>query len=156
MPTLKQKFIGFLKQGISPNQLALAIALGIVIGLIPLLGSTSLLCMGAAFCFRLNMAAIQTVNYLIYPLQLLLYIPFLKAGAYLANQSFDYSLSEITSMLSTDVWGTIKQFFVINVYALVVWVLLALPLYIILYFIFKNVFTRFAQALNKESKISNS
>jgi uncharacterized protein (DUF2062 family) len=133
---IKQKFIDFLKQGISPEKLALAVALGICLGIIPLLGATSLLCMAAAFSFRLNMGAIQVVNYLTYPLQLILYIPFLKYGASIfSNEKFNYSLSEITTMLSENTWQTIQKFFWVNVYGLLLWLIIAAVLYIFLYFI---------------------
>ena len=145
----KQKFIYFLKQGMSPSQLAVAVTLGICLGIIPLLGATSILCMLAAFSFRLNMAAIQTVNYIIYPLQLLLYIPFLKAGAYIGGQEFKYSLSDITTMVYDHPWETIQKFFVINMYAILLWLLVVVVVYFVFYTIFLKTFQALAEAIQK-------
>lgn len=147
---IKQKFIVFLKQGITPNQLAMAVASGICIGIIPLLGTTSVLCIIAAFSFRLNMAAIQTVNYLIYPLQLLLFIPFLKIGAYIGKQEFNYCLSDITTMIYEHPWATIVHFFVINMYALLVWIIVAALLYGLLYTVLLKSFQILTEAIQKK------
>ena len=58
--------VDLLRQGITPEKIALSIALGAVLGIFPVLGSTTLLCAAAAFILRLNMPAIQVVNFLIY------------------------------------------------------------------------------------------
>ena len=73
--------LALLRMGASPEKLAWSIALGLVIGINPLLGSTTLLCLALAACFRLNLAASQLANHVMYPVQLLLIIPFLSWGA---------------------------------------------------------------------------
>jgi uncharacterized protein (DUF2062 family) len=72
--------IGLLKQGITPHKIALGLALGIVLGIFPVIGMTTLLCTVAAFLFRVNLPAIQVANYLVAPLQLALLLPFYRAG----------------------------------------------------------------------------
>ncbi len=67
--------------GASPRRLAWSIALGVVIGINPLLGSTTLVCLGAAFVLRLNLAASQLANHLMYPVEVLLFLPFLTLGS---------------------------------------------------------------------------
>ena len=76
-----QPFIDLLKQGITPEKLALSVALGVTIGVFPVLGSTTILCGVAAWALKLNIPAMQLVNYLVYPLQLALLIPFLRTGS---------------------------------------------------------------------------
>lgn len=61
--------------------MALGLVLALCIATIPVLGVTSWLCFTAALAFRLNMAAMQAVNWLATPLQLFLLVPFLHAGA---------------------------------------------------------------------------
>ncbi len=77
---LVEPLLGQLKQGVTPAKLAWSLALGLGLGCCPVLGSTTLLCFLAALAFKLNQPAIQLVNYLAYPLQLGLLIPFLQAG----------------------------------------------------------------------------
>lgn len=56
--------IAQLKQGATPEKLALTVALGFVLGVFPILGSATLLCGLAAWALRLNQPVIQIVNYL--------------------------------------------------------------------------------------------
>jgi uncharacterized protein (DUF2062 family) len=72
--------LALLRQGASPEQLAWSVAAGFVIGINPLLGSTTILCLAVAAICRLNIAASQIANHVAYPLQLLLFIPFLHIG----------------------------------------------------------------------------
>jgi uncharacterized protein (DUF2062 family) len=67
--------------GATPEKLAWSIALGLVVGVNPLLGSTTLVSLGLAALFRLNLAASQLANHLMYPVELLLIVPFLTWGA---------------------------------------------------------------------------
>ena len=69
-----------LRMGASPERLAWSIATGLLIGVNPLLGSTTILCLAVALLFRLNVAASQLGNHIVYPLQLALVIPFLRLG----------------------------------------------------------------------------
>jgi len=72
--------LALLRMGASPERLAWSLAIGLLIGINPLLGSTTLLCMAVAVVFRLNIAASQIANHIAYPFQILLVIPFLRVG----------------------------------------------------------------------------
>lgn len=73
----------WLRQGASPDRLALTLALGFAIGCIPVLGAPTLLCAVLAIALRLNLPAIQAANYAAMPLQLVLIAPFLRLGGWL-------------------------------------------------------------------------
>ncbi len=72
-----------LKQGITPDKIALTLALGTVLATFPILGSTTILCGLAAAALKLNQPIIQLANWLGYPLQILLLIPFYRMGEWL-------------------------------------------------------------------------
>ena len=138
----QQRVVGptmaLLKQGLTPEKLALTIALGIGLGIIPVLGSTSLACALAAFAFGLNQPAIQAVNYLVYPLQIALLIPFLKLGSTLFGASpVNWALSEITAMVRADALGTIRALWSVTWHAVVAWFLVAIPLVLILFIVLR-------------------
>jgi uncharacterized protein (DUF2062 family) len=76
--------LALLRMGASPEKLAWSIAAGLLIGINPILGSTTILCLAVAFVFRLNVAASQLGNHIVYPLQLILIIPFIR----LASRAF--------------------------------------------------------------------
>ena len=149
--TVVQPLLNFLKQGLTPEKLTLCIALGVTLGTFPVLGSTTLLCTAVAFALRLNMPAILLVNYFAYPLQLLLFIPFIRAGEYLFQQTpIPLDLAQIFSMLQTDMFGTIKSLWWTNMRAIVAWFFFALPTGIALFYTLTPVFSRFAA--NDENK----
>lgn len=123
-----------LKQGLSPEKLALTIALGATLGVTPVLGSTGLLCTLAALVFRLNLPAIQLVNWLVYPLQLALLVPLLQAGARLFGQnSGDFSLSVILHLIRTDALRAISILWTATLHALLVWLAAGLVATVLLY-----------------------
>ena len=127
--------IQLLKQGLTPEKLALTIALGIVLGTIPVLGSTSIACAGVAALLGLNQAAIQGVNYLVYPLQLSLLIPFLRIGSILfGDNSFRIGLTEIKNMAQAGILHAIATLWTATLHGLAVWAILAIPSAAILYF----------------------
>lgn len=67
--------------GATPRTLAWSVALGLLIGINPILGSTTVLCLALSFVFRLNVVASQIANHLVFPLQLILVIPFIRAAS---------------------------------------------------------------------------
>ncbi len=73
----------WLRQGISPQRLALTLALGFAIGCIPVLGIPTALCAVVALGLRLNLPAIQAANYMAMPLQVALIVPFVRLGGWM-------------------------------------------------------------------------
>lgn len=129
-----QPLIRLLKTGISAEKISLSIAFGIMLGVFPVLGSTTILCTIAAFAFRLNLPAIQLVNYAVYPLQFLLLIPFFRAGEHLfASETLPLSLTLVTTMVNDDAWGATIFLWNTTWHAAVVWCLLAPGVIFVLY-----------------------
>ncbi len=89
---------GWLMQGISPQRLALTLALGFAIGCLPLIGIPTALCLLLALALRLNLPAMQAANYAAMPLQLALILPFVRLGGRIfgmsAAPSFTASLQQ--------------------------------------------------------------
>ena len=81
--SIKRRMGSWLRQGITPFQLALTLALGFAIGCIPVIGIPTVLCAGLAVSFGLNLPAIQAANYAAMPLQLILILPFIRLGQWL-------------------------------------------------------------------------
>lgn len=125
-----------LQQGITPEKIALTIALGVVLGTLPILGSTTLLCGVAAVAFRLNQPIIQLVNYFAYPLQLVLIIPFYRAGETLFGKDhIPLSIPLLFQRFGADAWQFVKDFGMIAVQGIVVWTLLAPVCIAVIYFV---------------------
>lgn len=77
--------LSFLSQGIAPDRLALCVAIGVVLGNVPILGISSILCAAIALAFRLNLPAIQLVQAAMAPTQILLMIPFIRLGEWIVR-----------------------------------------------------------------------
>ena len=119
--------LALLRQGVTPEKIALGVALGITLGVTPMLGSTTILCMVAAFVLRLNPAAIQLVNYLMYPVQLAMLIPFMRAGEWLFGAARNpVTLDSIRLLIQANVWHAIVTLWTATVHALVAWAILGL------------------------------
>ena len=114
------------RQGLSPERLALSVAVGIALGVFPVLGTTTLLCGLAAILFRLNVPAMQLVNYLVFSLQLALLIPFIRLGELLygADPAL-LTLGQIQNMLRHDPGQAIATLAGSLVHATTAWFLIA-------------------------------
>jgi len=127
--------VGQLRQGTTPEKIALTIALGGVLGIFPILGSTTILCGLAAYWLRLNQPIIHLVHYFAYPAQLALLIPFYRAGSTLFGQPhIPLSLSFLIDRFRADAWQFLGDFGMIGVRGIVVWCLVAPLLAAAVYF----------------------
>lgn len=118
--------VGQLKQGVTPEKLALSLALGAVVSLMPVLGVTTLVALALSTVLRLNHVAVVAANYLAYPLQLVLYIPFFQMGAWVTRgPPVPFSLAQIQAELAAGVWPTVVKYAGANLRAVVAWLVLA-------------------------------
>lgn len=135
------KLIGtLLQEGMSLRRISLCIALGVALGIFPVLGTTTLLCAIAAFVFRLNLPAIQVVNYVVYPLQLILLAPFYGAGSWLfRGRSLPLFEENIIDVLKKDFWGSMANLWDLTLYAVFAWLIISPFLVLLLYGLLKPV-----------------
>jgi uncharacterized protein (DUF2062 family) len=140
---VKKKVISFLLYGITPPKLSLAITLGLLIGLSPLYGLTTVLCLLIALIFRLNHAAIQFFNYIVWPLQIVLIYPFiLLSESIFVSDHILFSKEEILYLLKTNWLKALEELGAVYLFAGITWLIFAIPLSIIFYFVFKNILKR--------------
>ncbi|QQS50395.1 MAG: DUF2062 domain-containing protein [Bacteroidota bacterium] len=136
----KEKVKLLLFEGISPQKAAMAVTLGLVLGTMPILGLSTVLLALLAIIFRLNILLIQLSNYLIYPLQLILYLPFLKTGSLLAGRSgYEPVYYKIWSILQSAGHLELGEIFYLHLWALISWISLGLPVFVSLYYVILNV-----------------
>ncbi len=72
-----------MRGGVTPRRLAWSLALGIVVGINPSVGLTTVLVFLLAWAFGLNQIASQIGAQAMVPLHLLLFIPFIQLGVHL-------------------------------------------------------------------------
>ena len=137
--TLSGKFVtpvkNLLLQGTSPRLIAIAIAGGAVLGIFPVIGSTTLLCTIFALALRLNIPLVQLVNFSVYPLQVIMIIPFMKMGEYIFGiESLSYSLDDIYRLVTGDILNAISVLWNVTLQGIGAWVITAPFLFALIYF----------------------
>ena len=131
---LLEPILGLLKQGISPEKIALSLAFGLVLASCPVLGITTGLCALAAAALRLNHVAIQLVNYAAYPLQFALLLPFWRLGARVFGAAqVPLSPSQVAALFRADFWGASQLYLGTALHGAAVWALIAPVAILILY-----------------------
>jgi uncharacterized protein (DUF2062 family) len=118
--------VGLLKHGADPDRLAWSLALGIVIGINPLLGSTTLVVLALAAVFRLNLVASQVGNHAMYPFQLLMFPVFIKLGSLIfSTQKLPLQGKALWAAAKHHPWDTTRLLWTWEWHALIVWVVVA-------------------------------
>lgn len=133
-----------LRQGITPQQIALTLALGGVLGIFPILGATTLLCAAIGVWLRLNQPIIQLVNYLVYPAQVLLLIPFYRAGERLfgAEPVPIVNVPDLIARFGAGPWQFLLDYGLVGLYGIVVWCLVAPVLVALIYALLRPILER--------------
>jgi len=119
-PLLRQ-----LRGGVTPRRLAWSLALGIVIGINPSVGVTTLVVVMLAWTLGLNQVASQIGAHAVAPLHLLLFVPFIELGVYLFHtRRLPMSRQQIEH-LSHHPWRLIRDIWQWEWHAMIVWGLVA-------------------------------
>jgi len=121
-----QPVMQLMRIGATPHRLAWSIAIGIVIGVNPLLGSTTLVALAVAPAFRLNVLAAQIGNHLMYPMELLLCPVFVRLGiAVFHTPRLPLGHGALVHAAKFHPWDTTRLLWTWEWHALVVWCVFA-------------------------------
>jgi uncharacterized protein (DUF2062 family) len=150
---LVEPLIALLVQGISPSRLALCVSIGVVVGNIPILGVSTLLCSLIAIVFRLNLPAIQLVQAAMAPTQLLLIIPFVRLGEWLTGAPKQVlSIKAGLALIAQGVWHAVVVLKDAIVHAGIAWLLLTPGCIYLLHRLFTPLFERMAAQIDRQSQ----
>jgi uncharacterized protein (DUF2062 family) len=140
-----EPLLALLRQGISPNRLALCVAIGVVVGNVPILGVSTLLCTAIALAFRLNLPAIQLVQAAMAPTQILLIIPFVRLGEWILRvPPQPLSIKEGFALLAQGAGHAIVVLWDAILHAGLAWIMVAPLAVFLLYKLLTPVFSRAA------------
>src|SRR5215469_5502642 len=118
--------IAQLVQGVTPQKIALSIALGISLGVFPILGTTTMLCAIAALRLKLNQPIIQLVNWLVYPLQLGLMLVFVRIGQWITHApQMSLSIPELVQTLHDSPFKFMQEFGISALQGVLAWLFIA-------------------------------
>jgi uncharacterized protein (DUF2062 family) len=114
-----------LRGGATPRRLAWSLALGLVIGINPTIGLTTLVVVLLSWAFGLNQLVSQIGLQAVAPLHLLLFVPFIETGVHLFHtRRLPLSQQQIRH-LSHHPWRLFHAIWQWEWHALVVWAFLA-------------------------------
>lgn len=135
--------VALFKQGLSPEKIVLCVVAGSGLSVFPILGTTTILCTVAAVVLRLNLPAIQAVNWLCSGAQLLLIIPFIRIGEKLFGATpLPLSLTQLAALFKADWIAFLLQFWATLLHAMVGWGVVCLPLALLAYWAMVRVLRR--------------
>ena len=100
---MAQPVMALLRQGLTPEGVALSLAFGVAAGLFPVIGATTLLGLGIGIVLRLNQPALHLANWLAYPLQLAMIVPLVRLGEWLAGvPPVSFSVVQVVAAITSD------------------------------------------------------
>jgi uncharacterized protein (DUF2062 family) len=147
---LVEPLLALLRQGMTPSSLALCVSIGIVVGNIPILGVSTILCALIALAFRLNLPAMQLAQAAMAPTQILLIIPFVRLGEWIARAPRQpLSIKEGLALIEQGVWHAVIVLKDAIVHGGIAWALVAPPAVYVLYRILTPIFARASARVRK-------
>jgi uncharacterized protein (DUF2062 family) len=115
-----------LRQGLTPELLAASLAIGLALGVCPIIGLSTPLCVVVAQAARHNHPAMQLSNYLASPVQVLLLIPFVRLGELLFRAPrLPLTASQFLAHIEADKLGTLRLFWTSAWHAVAAWAMVA-------------------------------
>lgn len=126
--------LGQLKQGISPHKLALSLATGSVMGIFPILGPVTSICVLLGLIFKLNHVAVQAANYAVYPVQIALLIPFYRMGEKIFMVGpVPLVVDDIIKEFQSGFMAAVEKYAMTGLYGVVAWLIVSPIIFAIIY-----------------------
>jgi uncharacterized protein (DUF2062 family) len=125
-----------LKQGTSPEKLSWSVSLGITLGIFPIMGSTSIVCLIIGHLFRLNQPILHLFKSFVYPLQLALILVYIRLGQQMNDVPLiKFSIPQLLTRFKDDPALFANDFGMAALYGIEAWAISAIVLIPLIYFI---------------------
>lgn len=107
---VKDKTTALLKQGLTPKELIQSVIVSGLISIIPILGVSTFMITTVSLKLKLNFPVMISLNYLMWPVQILLIIPFIRVGEFIFSvPRNNHSVEEIISSFQNSFFQTLSQ-----------------------------------------------
>lgn len=133
---IKTKITALFKQGLTPKNLSQSILLSALLSVIPIIGISTLLITTIGFSLRkhLNLPVMLALNYVLWPIQIVLIIPFIRIGeSIFLVEAKSHSIAEIVSSFQNNFFETISQLSFELLCGIGGWFCTALPITLAIY-----------------------
>jgi uncharacterized protein (DUF2062 family) len=122
---IKQPF----QQGLHWKAVTKAIIVSFLVTIIPFFGVTTLLLTFVAIKFKLNLPIMIAINFMVLPLQVILFLPFIHIGESIMNINHTLlTIQEIKASFDVSFFNTVKGLFLELLCGLIAWLLVSLPI----------------------------
>lgn len=133
---LKDKTTALLKQGLTPKELSQSIIVSGLISIIPILGMSTFMITTISLKRKLNLPIMISLSYLMWPVQILLIIPFIRVGEFIfALPQNHHTVDEIISSFQNSFFITLRQLSFELLCGLGGWLFTAVPAAIGIYWV---------------------
>jgi uncharacterized protein (DUF2062 family) len=108
--SLKDKTKALFKQGLTPIQLCESIIVSGALSVIPILGITTFVLTTLSIKRKLNLPLMIAISYLMWPIQILLIIPFIRVGEFIFSvPSTQHTAEEIIKSFQNNFFQTLSK-----------------------------------------------
>ena len=132
----KEKTTALLKQGLTPKELSQSIIVSGLISTIPILGVSTFMITTISLKRNLNLHVMISLSYLMWPVQILLIIPFIRVGEFFFSVPRNHhTVEEIISSFQSSFFQTFTQLSFELLCGLGGWLLTAVPIAVGIYWV---------------------
>jgi hypothetical protein len=130
---IKYKIVALLSQGLSVKKITQSIIFSGLFAVIPLLGTSTFFITVVSVKKKLNLPIMIAFSYVMWPFQILLLIPFMQLGELIFSiPPRNHSIDEIVALYQESFFKLISQLSLDLLYALIAWILVAVPIAFVL------------------------
>jgi len=131
---VKDKTTALLKQGLTPRELIQSIIVSGLISTVPILGVSTFMITAVSLKRKLNLPVMISMSYLLWPVQILLIIPFIRVGEFIFSVPRNhYTVEEIINSFQNSFFQTLTQLSYALVCGLGGWLFTAGPIAVGIY-----------------------
>lgn len=133
---VKDKTTALLKQGLTPKELSQSIIVSGLISTIPILGVSTFMITTVSLKRKLNLPVMISLSYLMWPVQILLIIPFIRVGEFIFSVPRNpHTVDEIINSFQNSFFQTLSHLSFELLCGLGGWLLTAVPLAVVIYWV---------------------
>ena len=142
---LKSKTVALFKQGLSPKELLKSILVASLFSIIPIVGVTTVLLTILSVKRKLNLPIMIALSYLMWPIQLLMIIPFINIGEFIFSiPQSHHSAQEIIASFQESFFGTLSHLSFELLCGFGGWLLTAVPFFTLVYLVSNFLISKFS------------
>lgn len=133
---VKDKTTALFKQGLTPKELSQSLIVSGLISTIPILGVSTFMITTVSLKRKLNLPVMISLSYLMWPVQILLIIPFIRVGEFIFSVPRNHhTVEEIISSFQNSFFQTLSHLSFELLCGLGGWLLTAVPIAVGIYWV---------------------